>query len=88
MNCTIIQIYAPTFAADEENVKEFFGKFQELVEQVTKEDVSIIMGDWNTKIGEAGALGIAGKHGLGIHNEQGKRMLEFCVESYLIIANT
>ena len=66
MYTTIIQIYSPNSAADEENVERFHRELQELIEQVPKGDVLIIMEDWNTKIGEAGAPGIAGKHGFGM----------------------
>ena len=60
MNTTIVQIiYAPTSTEDLENVEKFYGKLQELIEQMLKGDVLIIMGDWSTTIGEAGAPGIA-----------------------------
>ena len=52
-------------------MEEFYGKLQELIEQVSKGDVLIIIGDWNAKIGEAGAPGIVGKHGIGNQNEPG-----------------
>ena len=70
-------MFALTSVADEDNVRKFYGKLQELVEQVPNGSVLIRMGDLECKkVGEVGAPGIAGKHGLDFWNEWGKWMLD------------
>ena len=68
VNITSIPIDALTSAVEEDNVEEFYGKLQDLVKQIPKGEVFIIIGDWNVKIGEAGAPGIAGQHRVGFQN--------------------
>ena len=46
------------------------------------------IGDWNAKVGSQEILGVKGTFGLGVQNEAGKRLIEFCQESALVIANT
>ena len=46
------------------------------------------MGDWNAKVGSQGILGVTGKFGLGVQNEAGQKLREFCQENALVIANT
>ena len=47
-----------------------------------------IIGDWNAKVGSQETPGVTGKFGLGVQNETGKRLIEFCQENALVIANT
>ena len=54
----------------------------------TKKDVLFIIGDWNAKVGSQETPGVTGKFGLGIRNEAGQRLIEFCQENALVIANT
>ena len=61
---------------------------QDFLELRPKKDVLVIIGDWNTKVGSQETTGITGKFGLGVRNEAGKRLLEFCQENTLVIANT
>ena len=74
---TIIQIYAPTSAASEYDIEQFYGRLQDLIDTVPRGNVLIIMGDWNAKIGDKAVDGISGTHGLGYRNEPGERMIEF-----------
>ena len=53
-----------------------------------KRDIIFIIGDWNVKIGSQEIPGITGKLGLGVQNEAGQRLIEFCDENILVIANT
>ena len=53
-----------------------------------KKDVHFIIGDWNAKVGSQEIPGVTGKFGLGIWNEAGQRLIEFCQENALVIANT
>ena len=88
-NITMIQVYAPTSNAEEAEVERFYEDLQDLIELTPKKkDVFFNIGDWNTKVGSQEAPGVMGKFGLGIQNEAGKRLIEFCQENALVIANT
>ena len=87
-NITVIKVYAPTSNATEAEVEWFYEDLQDLLELTPKKDVLFIIGDWNEKIGSQEIRGITGKFGLGIQNEAGQRLTEFCQGSALVIANT
>ena len=76
-NITVIQVYAPTSNTEE---AERFYEEQELLELTPKKDVLFIIGDWNTKVGSQETPGVTGKFGLGVQNEAGQRLTEFCQE--------
>ena len=86
-NITIIQVYAPTSDAEEAEVEQFYEDLQDLLELTHKRDVLFIMGDWNAKVGSRETPGVIGKFGLGIWNETGQRLIDFCQENALVIAN-
>ena len=83
-NITVIQAYAPTSSAEE----RFYEDLQDLLELTPKKDVLFIIGDWNAKVGSQETLGVTGRFGLGVRNEAGQRLIEFCQENALVIANT
>ena len=87
-NITVIQVYALTSNDEEAEVKWFYEDLQDLLELTPKKDVLFIIGDWNAKVGSQETPGVAGKFGLGVQNEAGQRLIEFCQENTLIIANT
>ena len=87
-NITVIQVYAPTNNAEEAEVERFYEDLQDLLELTPNKDVLFIIGDWNAKVGSQEAPGITGKFGLGMWNEAGQRLIEFCQENALVIANT
>ena len=87
-NITVIQVYAPTGNAEEAEVEWFYEDLQDLLELTPKKDVLFILGDWNATVGSQEAPGVTGKFGLGIQNEIGQRLIEFCQENERIIANT
>ena len=87
-NITVIQVYAPTSNAEEAEVERFYEDLQDLLELTPKKDVLFIIGDWNVKVGSQETPGVIGKFGLGIWNEAGQRLTEFCQENTLVIANT
>ena len=66
----------------------FYGNLQDLLELTPKKDVLCIVGDWNTKIESQEILGVTDRFGLGVHNEAGQRLTEFCQENAPVIANT
>ena len=84
-NITVIQVYAPTSNAEEAEVERFY---EDLLGLTPKKDVLFIIGDWYAKVGSQETLGVTGKFGLGIRNEAGQRLIEFCQENALVIANT
>src|SRR5574340_106739 len=88
LTITIIQVYAPTSNAEEAEVEQFYEDLQDLLELTPKIDVLFIIGDWNAKVGSLETPGVTGKFGLGVQNEAGKRLIEFCLENTLDIANT
>ena len=83
---TVIQVYAPTSNAKE--AERFYEDLQDLLELTPKEDVLFIIGDWNAKVGSQETPGVTGKFGFGVRNEAGQRLIEFCQENALVIANT
>src|SRR5574337_410371 len=87
-NITVIQVYALTSIAEEAEVNRFYEDLQDLLELTPKKDVLFIIGDWNAKVGSQETPGVTSKFGLGIWNEAGQRLIEFCQENTLVIANT
>ena len=89
----VIQTYAPTSNAEEADVEWFCEELQErfyedLLELTPQKDVLFIIGDWNAKVGSQETPGVTSKFGLGVQNEAGQRLIEFCQENKLVIANT
>ena len=87
-NIKVTQDYAPTSNAEEAEVDWFYEDLQDLLELTPKKDVLFIIRDWNEKVGIQEIPGVTGKFGLGIQNESGQRLIEFCQENALVIANT
>ena len=87
-NITVVQIYAPTINAEEAEVEQFYEDLKDLLELTSKKDVLFIIRDWNAKVESQETPGVTGKFGLGVQNETGQRLIEFCQENALVIANT
>ena len=87
-NITVIQVYAPTSNAEEAEVERFYEDLQDLLELMPPKDVLFIIGDWNAKLGSHETPRVTGKFGLGIQNEAGQRLIEFCQGNALVITNT
>ena len=87
-NITVIQLYAPTSNTEETEVERFYEDLQDLSELTPPKDVLFIIGDWNAKVQSQETPGVTGKFGLGIQHEAGQRLIEFCQENALVIANT
>ena len=85
---TVIQAYALTSNSEEAEVEWFYEDLQGLLLLTPKKDVLFIIGDWNAKVGSQETPGVTGKFGLGIRNEEGQRLIEFCQENALVITNT
>ena len=89
-NITVIQVYAPASNAEEAEVERFYEDLQDLLELTPLKDVLFIFipGNWNAKVGSQEIPGVTGKFGLAVQNEAGQRLIEFCQENALVIANT
>ena len=87
-NITVIPVYAQTSNSEEAEVEQFYEDLQNLLELTPNKDVLFIIGDWNVKVGSQETPGVTGKFGLGVRNEAGQRLIEFCQENTLVIANT
>ena len=85
-NIIVIQVYAPTSNGEEAKVERFYEDLQDLLELTPKTDILFIIGYWNAKVGSQEIPGVTGKFGLGIWT--GQRLIEFCQENTLVIANT
>ena len=87
-NITVIQVHAPTSNAVEAEVEQFYEDLQDLLDLTPKRDVLFIIGDWNETVGSQETPGVTGEFGLAMRNEAGQRLIEFCQENALVIANT
>ena len=87
-NTTVMQVYAPTSNAEEAEVERFYEDLQDLLELTPKKDACFLIGDCNAKVGSQETPVVTGKFGLGIWDEAGQRLIEFCQENALVIANT
>ena len=87
-NIMVIQVYVLTSNAEEAEVASSYEELQDLLELTPKKDVLFIIGDWNAEIGSKETPRITGRFCLGVQNEAGQRLMEFCQENALIIANT
>ena len=85
---TVIQVYVPTSNAEEAVVEWFCEDLQDLLELTPKKDVLFIIGDGNAKVGSQETPGVTGKFSLGMWNEAGQRLIEFCQENALVMAGT
>ena len=85
-NIMVIQVYVPTSNAEE--AERFYEDLQDLLELTPKKDVLFIIGYWNAKVGSQEIPGVTGKFGLGVKNEPGQRLTQFCLENTLVIENT
>ena len=87
-NITVIQVYAPTSNTEEAEVGRFYEDLHDLLELTPKKDILFFIGDWNAKVGSQETPGVTCKFGLGVQNEAEQRIIEFCQENALVIANT
>ena len=84
-NIIVIQVYAPISNTDEAEAEQFYEDLQDLLELTPQKDVLFIKGDWNAKVGTQELPEVTGKFSLGVQNEAGQRLTEFCQENELVI---
>ena len=87
-NITVMQVYALSRNVEEAEVEGFSEDLQDLLELTPKKDVLFLIRDWNANVGNQETPGVTGKFGLGVQNEAGQRLTEFCQKNTLVIANT
>ena len=87
-NITVIQVYALTCNAEEAEFEQFYEDLQDLPELTPQKDVLFIIGEWNAKVESQEIPGVTGEFALGVQNEAGQRITEFCQENTFVIANT
>ena len=85
---TVVQAYTPTSNPEEAEVEWLYEDLQDLLELTPKKDVLFIIGNWNAKVASQETPGVTGKFGLEVGNEARQRLIEFCQENALVIANT
>ena len=90
INMNIVQVYAPTNDATEENKDDFYDRLQTVMDKLPAKDVNIVMGDFNAKVGSDNSNyeDIMGKHGLGEINDNGERFQGFCAFNSLVVGGT
>ena len=87
-NIMVIQVYAKASNAEEAEVEQFYEDLHDLLDLTPRKDVLFIIGDRNAKVGSQETPRVTGKFGLGVQNEAGQRLIKFCQENALVIANT
>jgi len=88
VNIVLIQLYMPTSEHSDEEVEEMYEQLEELMSEQKGSDHVVIVGDWNAIVGEGRDELVIGKFGLGVRNERGERMIEFCKRNKLVVTNT
>lgn len=88
ININIIQVYAPTADGTNEDIEKFYKHIDEALKVTKKHEINVILGDFNAKIGKGRVKNIVGEHGLGIRNERGEWLMEYCEEKDLVVTNT
>ena len=84
----VIQAYVPTSNAGEPEVEWFYEDLQDFFQLTPKKDVLFVIRDWNAKVGSQETPGVTGKFGLGVQNEAGQWLIDFCQENTLVIEKT
>ena len=87
---TVVQVYAPNMADPEDQVDSFYDQLQKVIDETPNQDLLIVSGDMNAKVGRDWDLWkhVIGQHGYGDMNSRGEKLLNFCTANNLTIANT
>lgn len=88
ININLIQVYAPTSERPDGDAERFYEQIQEVLSSLKSQEIIIVIGDFNPKIGRGAVPRIAGGLGLGDRNERGDMLIQFCCESNFVIKNT
>ena len=87
---TLINAYAPTNDASDDVKDQFYQSLTEIVQRTPRHDMLVITGDLNAKVGNNPSQyeNVMGRHGLGVMNENGERLCDFCAMNELLITGT
>ena len=88
VNIKIIQVYMPTSAHGEEEIDAMYDNLEEILSQQKGTDYTILMGDWKAVVGEGREEGYVCKFGLGVGNDRGQKLVDFCRRQKMVITNT
>ena len=88
VNFSFFSITGQGIDFDHHDIEWFYEDLHDLLELTPKKDVFFIIGDWNAKVGSQETPAVTGKFGHGVQNEARQRLVEFCQENALVIANT
>ena len=88
LDITVIQCYAPTAECSEEEIEKFYQQLDQAVRQCKSQDIRLVMGDLNAKVGEGKRRNIGGSYGLDEVNDRGEMFIEWCEANKQVIANT
>lgn len=88
MSVNVVQVYAPTADSSDEEIESFYEDLIHVIKSIPKKDLTIIMGDFNAKVGKGRVGEIVGPYGLGERNERGDRLCNFCEEYQMVVTNT
>jgi hypothetical protein len=88
VNITCIQVHAPTTSAETAHIEDFYRNLHSALNETPRKDVLVLMGDWNSRIGNREEPGTVGRYGLGSRSEVGERLLEFREENDFFLAKT
>lgn len=84
----LVQVHAPTADKEQNEIEEFYDGISTITKCLKKHHVNVILGDFNAKIGKGKVTDIIGEYGLGIRNDRGDRLIQFCQEEEYVISNT
>ena len=89
----VMSVYAPTHRASQADKDKFYADVQSVVDGVSPEDVLLIMGDFNARVGSGQVGGdewdgVRGRHGVGLMNGSGEALLSWCSLNGLVVMNT
>ncbi|XP_048483641.1 craniofacial development protein 2-like [Plutella xylostella] len=88
VNINIVQVYAQTADKSDDTVETFYNEIKDVLQKLKTHECNIVMGDFNAKIGEGSVADIVGGYGLGLRNDRGDRLIQFCQEESLVVTNT
>ena len=88
VDIVVLQVYMPTTKSEEEEVDNMYEVIEEKLRSTKGNEYTIVMGDWNAKVGEGGEGSYIGKFGLGRRNKRGQKLIDFCRRQKMIVANT
>ena len=88
VNISIIQVYAPTSDAPDEDIQLFYEDLNKAPSTCKSPEVLIVVGDLNAKVSKHSEPGVTGTYGLGNKNEQGETLIEWCRTHCMNILNT